>query len=67
MLMHISQSRSVFHRFELRPFADQKFNFSPKRERQDQNIGKQNCSVETEASHRLQSHFGCQFRIEAKV
>src|SRR6516165_9665036 len=54
-------------RIKLRSVRRSKGNTLPERVRNDQNIGKQDCGIESESSNRLQCNFRCQFRIKTKI
>ena len=62
-----SQRFGIRQRLEPRPFALDKPTLAAERKRNHQNIGKQDRGIETEAPHRLQRHFGRQFRIETQI
>ena len=63
----VRQRRGIGQRLELRPFADLKFDLAAERQRDHQNIGKQDRGIETETPHRLQGHFRRQFGIKAEI
>src|SRR6516164_3654688 len=61
------QCRRIIQRIEPRSFAFDKAHALTKRMWHDQNIGKQDRSVEPEATDRLQGYLGRSFCIEAEV
>ncbi len=57
----------IFQRIESRSFASLERHMLTESMRHDQNIGKQNCSIETKAANRLQRDFRSKLRIETQV
>jgi hypothetical protein len=59
--------RRLLQRVQLRSFASLKHHMLTEGMRYHQNIGKQDCRVETEAADRLQCHLGRKLRIETQI
>src|SRR5215469_8171005 len=63
----LAESFCVIDRIEPRPVACSECNALPECIGNDQNVRKQDCSIESESANRLQCNFRCQFRIKTKI
>jgi hypothetical protein len=65
--LELGQSPAISNRIELRPFSCREANRLPERVRNDQNVGKQDRSIEAESTHRLERDLSRKFRRETKL
>src|SRR5262249_23618598 len=63
----LAQTFGTVDHIKPRPISRTEFDALPKRIRNDQNIGEQDCGIKAESSNRLQCNFRCQFWIKTEV